>query len=82
MDNDPSVELAKIGVGVQARAHSLREDVAARAIGADHTLVYVRTEYPLAVARMRKAVADAGAAGLLGDDARRGHRGAPSYNFV
>ena len=40
--------------------------IAARAIGADEGVVYVRTEYPLAVARMRRAIADAEAAGLLG----------------
>lgn len=42
--------------------------VAARAVGADRGVVYVRAEYPLAVERMRKAVADAEASGLLGDD--------------
>ena len=41
--------------------------IAARAIGADEGFVYVRAEYPLAVKRMRKAVADAEAAGILGD---------------
>jgi len=40
--------------------------VAARAIGADEGYVYVRTEYPLAVKRMRKAVIDAEKAGVLG----------------
>ncbi len=42
--------------------------IAARAIGADEGYVYVRLEYPLAVDRIRKAVADAEALGLLGDD--------------
>ncbi|NLS90665.1 MAG: 4Fe-4S binding protein [Planctomycetaceae bacterium] len=42
--------------------------IAARAIGADEGYVYVRLEYPLAVQRIRKAVADAEALGLLGDD--------------
>ena len=41
--------------------------IAARAIGADEGHVYVRAEYPLAVQRVRKAVADAEALGLLGD---------------
>ena len=41
--------------------------IAAKAIGADEGYVYVRAEYPLAVARMRNAVAAALAAGLLGD---------------
>ena len=42
--------------------------IAARAIGADEGYVYVRAEYPLAVARVRKAVRDAQTLGLLGDD--------------
>lgn len=40
--------------------------IAARAIGANETLIYVRAEYPLAVARMRRAVKDAEQAGILG----------------
>ena len=40
--------------------------IAALAIGADEGYVYVRAEYPLAVKRMRKAVADAKDAGILG----------------
>jgi len=42
--------------------------IAARAIGADEGYVYVRAEYPLAVARIRRAVADAEEAGLLGEN--------------
>lgn len=42
--------------------------IAARGIGADEGYMYVRAEYPLAVARVRKAVADAVSAGVLGDD--------------
>ncbi len=42
--------------------------IAARAIGADEGYVYVRAEYPLAVQRVRKAVEDAQAAGLLGEN--------------
>lgn len=42
--------------------------IAARAIGADEAYVYVRAEYPLAVKRMYKAVEDAEAAGILGDN--------------
>ncbi len=42
--------------------------IAARAIGADEGYVYVRAEYPLAVKRVRKACADARAAGILGDN--------------
>ena len=42
--------------------------IAAHAAGADRGVVYVRAEYPLAVKRMRRAVEDAAAEGLLGDD--------------
>lgn len=41
--------------------------IAAYAIGADEGYVYVRAEYPLAVKRIRKAVKDAEALGILGD---------------
>jgi NADH-quinone oxidoreductase subunit F len=43
--------------------------IAARAIGADESLIYVRTEYPLAVQRMKRAVLDAERLGFLGPDA-------------
>ncbi|MDX9980010.1 MAG: NADH-ubiquinone oxidoreductase-F iron-sulfur binding region domain-containing protein [Lentisphaeria bacterium] len=42
--------------------------IAARAVEADEGYVYVRLEYPLAVARIKKAVAAAEAAGILGPD--------------
>lgn len=42
--------------------------IAARAVGADRGMVYVRTEYPLAVTRLRQAVAQAEAIGVLGRD--------------
>lgn len=42
--------------------------IAAKAIGANEGYVYVRTEYPLAVDRMKKAVKDAEALGLLGNN--------------
>ncbi|PKQ16113.1 MAG: NADH-quinone oxidoreductase subunit F [Actinobacteria bacterium HGW-Actinobacteria-7] len=42
--------------------------LAAYAIGASEGYVYVRAEYPLAVKRLRKAIADAEARGLLGKD--------------
>ncbi len=45
--------------------------IAARAIGASEGYVYVRAEYPLAVARMKKAVQDARQAGLLGGNVFR-----------
>lgn len=55
---------------MEGNPHSVLEGlmIAARAIGADETLIYVRTEYPLAVARMRRAVEDARRMGFLGAD--------------
>lgn len=55
---------------MEGNPHSVIEGlmIAARAIGADHTLVYVRAEYPLAVERMKRAVADAERKGILGSD--------------
>ncbi len=49
--------------------HSVLEGMilAAWAIGAAHGIVYVREEYPLAVERLDRAVAQARAAGWLGD---------------
>ncbi|MFP4053075.1 MAG: NADH-ubiquinone oxidoreductase-F iron-sulfur binding region domain-containing protein [Phycisphaerae bacterium] len=41
--------------------------IAARAIGADEGYIYVRMEYPLAVQRMRAAIAQAEEAGVLGE---------------
>lgn len=42
--------------------------IAARAVEADEAFVYVRIEYPLAVKRMQKAIEDAKACGILGED--------------
>ncbi len=55
---------------MEGNPHSVIEGlmIAARAIGADEALVYVRAEYPLAVERMRQAVADAEREGILGDN--------------
>ena len=55
---------------MEGNPHSVIEGlmIAARAIGADETLIYVRTEYPLAVARMKSAVEDARKMGFLGDN--------------
>ncbi len=56
---------------MEGNPHSVLEGllIAARGIGADETLIYVRTEYPLAVLRMRRAVEDAKKMGFLGDNA-------------
>ena len=55
---------------MEGNPHAVLEGmlIAARAIGADEGYVYVRAEYPLAVARVRRAVADAEALGILGED--------------
>ena len=55
---------------MEGNPHSVIEGlmIAARAIGADETLVYVRAEYPLAVQRMRRAVRDAVERGILGEN--------------
>lgn len=42
--------------------------IAARAIGADEGYVYVRMEYPLAIERVRKAIAQAEELGILGEN--------------
>ncbi len=42
--------------------------IAAYAIGADEGYIYVRAEYPLAVARMKTAIAQATEQGLLGEN--------------
>ena len=41
--------------------------IAAYAMGAAHGYIYVRAEYPIAVAALSRAIADAEALGLLGD---------------
>lgn len=53
---------------MEGNPHSVIEGmiIAARAIGADEGYMYVRAEYPLAVKRLRKAIDDATALGILG----------------
>ncbi|MCY2929060.1 MAG: 4Fe-4S binding protein [Planctomycetota bacterium] len=55
---------------MEGTPHSVIEGmmIAARAVGADEGVIYVRAEYPLAVRRLRQAVADAQALGLLGEN--------------
>ena len=50
--------------------HSILEGmaIAGYAIGAQEGYIYVRTEYPLAVKHLRKALEDAERAGFLGDN--------------
>ncbi|MDR0498957.1 MAG: NADH-quinone oxidoreductase subunit F, partial [Holophagales bacterium] len=54
---------------MEGNPHSVIEGmmICAKAIGADEGYVYVRAEYPLAVARIKKAVCDAEKYGILGD---------------
>ncbi len=42
--------------------------IGAYAIGAHEGYIYIRAEYPLAVARLKRCIADAETAGLLGDN--------------
>ncbi|TES84947.1 NADH-quinone oxidoreductase subunit NuoF [Candidatus Aerophobetes bacterium] len=55
---------------VESDPHSVLEGmtIGARAIGAHQGYVYIRTEYPIAVQRIRKAVNQAREYGLLGQD--------------
>lgn len=55
---------------MEGNPHSVIEGmmIAAKAIGANEGYVYVRTEYPFAVARLKEAVLHAEAEGLLGDN--------------
>ena len=55
---------------IESDPHSLIEGmlIAAYAIGASQAFVYVRAEYPLAIVRLEKAIRDATAANLLGDN--------------
>ena len=55
---------------VEGDPHRLLEGmvIAAYAVGANQGFVYGRAEYPLALERLRKAIAQAEKTGLLGDD--------------
>ena len=55
MEGDPNSIIEAMAIG-------------AYAIGAQRGLVYIRAEYPLAVGRLQKAIDDARAIGLLGDN--------------
>ncbi|QEM67044.1 4Fe-4S dicluster domain-containing protein [Geobacter sp. FeAm09] len=53
---------------LESDPHRVLEGImlAAYAVGADQAHIFVRREYPLSVERLRRAIADARAAGLLG----------------
>ena len=55
---------------LEADPHAVIEGmtIGAKAIGAERGFIYVRTEYPLAVERIKKAIKQAEDAGLLGED--------------
>jgi NADH:ubiquinone oxidoreductase subunit F (NADH-binding) len=55
---------------IEGDPHRLVEGmaIAAYAIGASKAYVYIRAEYPLAIKRLRKAIADAKELGVLGED--------------
>ncbi len=55
---------------IESDPHALIEGmlIGAYAIGASHAFVYVRAEYPLAIIRLQKAIDEATAMGLLGDN--------------
>jgi NADH-quinone oxidoreductase subunit F len=55
---------------MEGNPHSVLEGmiIAARAVGATEGYVYVRTEYPLAVERLKIAIEDAHKAGVLGEN--------------
>jgi NADH:ubiquinone oxidoreductase subunit F (NADH-binding)/NAD-dependent dihydropyrimidine dehydrogenase PreA subunit/(2Fe-2S) ferredoxin len=54
---------------IEGDPHTLLEGmlIAAYAIGARHGAIYIRAEYPLAIHRLRPAIAEMGKLGLLGD---------------
>ena len=55
---------------IESDPHRLVEGmaIAAYAIGATKAYIYIRAEYPLAIKRLKAALAQAEAAGLLGDN--------------
>ena len=55
---------------LESDPHSVLEGmaIAARAVGASFGYIYIRAEYPLAIARLEKALSDARAYGLLGQN--------------
>ena len=55
---------------VESDPHSVLEGmtIGARAIGAHYGYIYIRSEYPIAVERMKKAIKQAREYGLLGED--------------
>jgi NADH-quinone oxidoreductase subunit F len=55
---------------IEGDPHAVLEGmlIAAYTIGASRGYIYIRAEYPLAIARLKRAIADMREAGLLGED--------------
>ena len=55
---------------IESDPHNLIEGmlIGAYAIGAQHAVVYVRAEYPLAIKRLKRAIEQAKAEGIIGDN--------------
>ena len=55
---------------IEGDPHALLEGmlIAAYAIGATHGYIYIRAEYPLAIARLRRAISQMRSIGFLGED--------------
>ncbi len=55
---------------IESDPHTLIEGmlIGAYAIGAKHAIVYVRAEYPLAIKRLERAIAQASEAGIIGNN--------------
>ncbi len=55
---------------IESDPHNLIEGmlIGAYAIGAKHAVVYVRAEYPLAIKRLKNAIAQAAEAGIIGEN--------------
>jgi NADH-quinone oxidoreductase subunit F len=55
---------------IESDPHNLIEGmlIGAYAIGAKHAVVYVRAEYPLAIKRLKRAIEQASAQGIIGND--------------
>ena len=67
-EGDPGAFMARSMI--EGDPHRLLEGlaIASYAIGANTACIYIHTEYSLAVARLRKAIAQASACGLLGEN--------------
>ncbi len=67
-EGDPGAFMAR--AMIEGDPHRILEGlaIASYAIGANKAYIYIRAEYPLAIARLKKAIAQATACGLLGEN--------------